>query len=134
MQTLAQLTVREAMHPGVLTCPPETPVLEVARMMATHGVHAVVVSGIARTPQGERLAWGVLSDMDLVRAVVAGDLDEDAGRLMGTEPVTVRAHEPLEAAASAMAEHDVSHLVVLDGAGEPVGVVSTMDVAASVAG
>ena len=42
---------------------------------------------------------------------------------------------PLAAAAEAMVEHDVSHLVVVEGrSGRPVGVVSTLDVARALAG
>jgi CBS domain-containing protein len=29
-------TVRDAMHPGILTCAPEAPLVDVARMMASH--------------------------------------------------------------------------------------------------
>ena len=36
-------TVGDAMSHGVISCPPETPLRVVARMMATHGVHAIFV-------------------------------------------------------------------------------------------
>src|SRR5262249_50533427 len=36
-------TVRDAMSNGVISCPPETPLRVVARMMATFGVHAIFV-------------------------------------------------------------------------------------------
>ena len=32
-----------AMHPGVVACPPQASVKEVARLLATHAIHAVVV-------------------------------------------------------------------------------------------
>ena len=38
-------TVGEVMTPGVLTCLPVTPLRDVARMMARHRVHAIVVFG-----------------------------------------------------------------------------------------
>ena len=58
-------TVGEAMNPGVLTCLPVTPLRSVARMMARHHVHAIVVFG-----SDDRLRpWGVISDLDLVAAI-----------------------------------------------------------------
>jgi CBS domain-containing protein len=36
-------TVADAMSRGVLSCPPETSLRVVARMMATFGVHAIFV-------------------------------------------------------------------------------------------
>ena len=41
-----QATVAQAMHFGVLSCRPEATLAEVAAIMATHHVHAVVVDGI----------------------------------------------------------------------------------------
>jgi hypothetical protein len=42
-------------------------------MMATHHIHCVVIEGINHDPvHGEQLRWGVVSDMDLVRAARAG--------------------------------------------------------------
>lgn len=40
---LRKLRVAEAMHPGMIACPPDTPLRSVARMMATYRVHAIVV-------------------------------------------------------------------------------------------
>ena len=53
------------MTPGVLTCLPVTPLRDVARMMARHHVHAIVVFGT-----DDRLhPWGVVSDLDLISAI-----------------------------------------------------------------
>lgn len=44
------------------------------------------------------------------------------------------ADEPLQNAAQLMSEHGVSHLVVVEGAGGyPLGVLSTLDIAAAYA-
>ena len=51
-------TVGDAMTPGILTCLPVTPLRVVARMMATHRVHAIVVFGHEDT----LLPWGIVSD------------------------------------------------------------------------
>src|SRR5688572_13956725 len=56
--TFDEVTVAEAMHPGVLVCGPESPLRYAARVMATHGVHAVVVLG----DEEEGGLWGIVSD------------------------------------------------------------------------
>jgi CBS domain-containing protein len=66
--------VGEVMTPGVLTCLPLTPLRDVARMMARHRVHAIVVFA-----SDDRLhPWGVVSDLDLVAAI-----STDAGLPIG---------------------------------------------------
>jgi len=127
-------TVREAMHPGILTCAPDVSLVEIAELLATHRVHCVAVIGVAQR-EGARLVWGIVSDLDVVRAVhTAGAEPPTAGEIAATEPVTVDADEPLAAALQAMAEHDVHHLVVVDGAEpQPVGILSCLDVARAIA-
>jgi CBS domain-containing protein len=46
LPNFADARVADVMHPGVLTCPPETSLPTVGRMMARHRVHAVVVTGL----------------------------------------------------------------------------------------
>jgi CBS domain-containing protein len=72
---LGQIPVAEAMHHGVLTCALETPLREVARIMAEHQVHCVVACD--ESEDWSRVAlWGVVSDLDLVGAANAYDIDE----------------------------------------------------------
>jgi CBS domain-containing protein len=93
--------------------------------MANHNVHAVVITNGA----GDR-PIGVLSDLDVVTAIATG-ADCTAFEAAATEPVSVSSHEPLLGAAQLMSDHGVSHLVVVDRAsGYPLGVLSTLDVAA----
>ena len=121
------------MHRGIFSCGPETELIGVARLMARHDVHAVVVIGIeADTRGGERLSWGLITALDLVSAALSGNDALDAGALAGTEIVTVGAEEPLTRAAQLMAEHQLSHLLVVSGS-IPIGVVSTLDVAGCIA-
>jgi CBS domain-containing protein len=119
----------DAMHPGVLSCAPDVPLGEVARIMAQHRVHCVVVEepGV-HGPEG----WSVVSDRDLVAAAAADRLDQPAaGTVAGTWVPRIAADESLARVAQLMAEHDVSHLIVVAAAsGRPVGVISTLDVAA----
>src|SRR2546421_13026299 len=60
-------TVGDAMSRGVISCPPETPLRVVARMMATYGVHAIFVFESGDDDEAPRL-WAVVSDLDLVAA------------------------------------------------------------------
>lgn len=118
------------MHTGIVSCPPETDLMTVARTMASGHIHAVVVSGIESTGRGEHLSWGLLTSLDL--AAAAGSA-ADAGAVCSTEVVTVEAGEPLERAVQLMVEHQLTHLLVVSADALPIGVVSTLDVAGCLA-
>lgn len=128
-------SVADVMHPGVLSCPPETTAREIAATMSEHAVHCVVTDGIAKDRvHGERLVWGVVSDLDLVAAFLADTDDQTASSLARTEIVSVGPDEPLLEAARLMAEHETAHLLVVsESSGRPVGVVSTLDLARAMA-
>jgi CBS domain-containing protein len=115
-------TVGEAMTVGLLTCPPATPLRDVARMMAHHRVHAIVVFGA----DDHLHPWGVVSDLDLVSAI---GTEATAGSIAASPVVTVGPECSLEHAARLFAEHETTHLIVLSGVGLPIGVISTLDVA-----
>ncbi len=124
LPALAHIRVSDCMHHGVLTCPPDAPLRDVAAIMATHRIHAVVVSsGQAERPEG------VVSDLDVV-AAIAGGAECTAGQVAATESLTVSTNATLATAAQLMSEHGVSHLVVVDAArGHPVGILSSLDIA-----
>ena len=126
------LRVADAMHVGVFTCERETPLSEVAATMVREHVHCVVVesgSGDGGPP------WGIVSDLDLVAAATVRDLDEQtAGGSAASPVVTIAPHETLERAAQLMLEHGTSHLIVIGpDRSLPVGVLSTLDIGASLA-
>ncbi len=124
---LPHARVGDAMHPGVVTCRAETSLRDVARILATRHVHCVVVRDVRESSE----AWRVLSDLDLVAAAAGPGFEErTAGGCAATEVVAISAEEPLDAAARLMTEHRTSHLVAIDPASrEPLGIVSTLDVA-----
>lgn len=132
---LAEITVAEAMHPGVLTCPLETSLRDVARMMALYRIHAVVAYGEDNDDVEGPGLWGVVSDLDLVRAAVPGRLEDLSARGTAVTPaVTIGSDDTLQHAAQLMSEHDVTHLIVVDpGAKTPLGVLSTLDLARALA-
>ena len=121
------------MHPGVLTCPPETPLPVVARMMSTYAVHAIVVTDLDPEGESDERPWGIVSGLDVVRAAAVADEEPTAGGIASTELVTVSPDESLARAAQLMSEHELGHLVAVDGDGRPLGVVSTQDVAGALA-
>lgn len=126
-------TVADVMHPGVMSCPPDAPLLTVAQTMATHHVHSVVVGGIATDAvHGDHLVWGLISDMDLVRAAETGIEGRTAEDVATTEAITVEPSTSLATAARLMDVHGTSHLIVASG-GAPVGVLSSLDIAGALA-
>jgi CBS domain-containing protein len=115
-------TVGEAMTPGVLTCLPVTPLRDVARMMARHSVHAIVVFA-----SDDKLhPWGVVSDLDLVGAI---GTHANAGAVAASPVVTVTPDLSLEHAATLLVENETTHLLVISDTGLPIGIVSTLDIA-----
>ena len=133
---LDSISVAEAMHPGVLTCPLEASLLDVARMMARYRVHAIVVFGEDSDDVDGAGLWGVVSDLDLVRAAVAGELeDHTAGGTASTPALLIAPEETVHRAARLMSEHEVAHAIVVDPeSARAVGVLSTLDVAQALSG
>jgi CBS domain-containing protein len=126
---LVHVRVSDCMHHGILSCPPDAPLAQVAAIIAGRGVHAVVV-----TDDHRGRPVGVVSDLDVVAAAVDGS-DLTARQIAATEPLSVSSDESLHRAAQVMAEHRVAHLIVVDAAGGyPVGVLAASDIAAVSAG
>ena len=127
--SLDRTTVGSVMHPGVVTCLPDDSAERVAGTMADLRIHCVAVVGAARRDGGdEHFVWGLLSDMDVLHAVNRAGPNLTAGELAVTTPLALPEEASLEHAASLMVEHDATHVVVVDRAGTPAGVVSTLDV------
>jgi CBS domain-containing protein len=127
-------TVGDAMNHGVISCPPETPLRVVARMMATYGVHAIFVFEHTDEDDEAPQLWAVVSDLDLVAATRL-DLDSlTAGATAVTPLVSVAADRSIAVAGSLMAQYGIAHLAVTDpDFGRPIGVISSLDIARAVA-
>jgi CBS domain-containing protein len=122
-------TVLNAVQLGLIECPADANVRSIARTMAEHTVHCVIVRGI------ERGGWGIVSDLDLMAAMRPELAEATAGQLAATDVVIVEPNDTLVHAAQLMAEHQTAHVVVVDRAtDEPVGILSTIDVARFAAG
>ena len=133
---LAGITVRDAMQLGLFHCRPDGDLRTLARTMAERSIHCLVVGGIRRTEHGgERLTYGIASDLDLMRGLSEPAGARIASDVATTELIAVMPDETLEAAARLMVEHGTAHLIVASPqTGLPVGIVSTLDIARVVAG
>ena len=131
--SLDEVPVGHIMHGGFISCPLETTLQSVARLMAERRVHCVV--GFGDRGEDDTLLWGVVSDADVVSALAAGRELATAGEIASTEVVTIEPHMTVRHAAELMRLHEVSHLLVVDGVSDrPIGIVSTLDVMAIAGG
>jgi CBS domain-containing protein len=73
---VSNLTARDLMTPDVVTVPPETPVVAIARLLSERGISAVPVLDAS----GHLL--GIVTEADLIRRL-AGEADRPAGWLRG---------------------------------------------------
>ena len=119
------IPVDQVMRSRVLTCHAGTPARDLARMMVTHAVHAVVVVG---GEDADEFVTGIVTDRALAEAGVEGR-EAVAEELADPEAPTVLADWSLEQAARQMLGTGSAHIVVIDGRGAPIGMLSTLDLA-----
>lgn len=127
-------TVKDLMHEGLITCPPDTSLGRVAAMLDEHHIHAIVVADRTGAP------LGILSDFDLLVGEWLSVDDESlntmrrlTARDLMTAPIeTVEAGTPASEAALRMTEKDIHRMLVTDG-DQPVGVISISDFVAGLA-
>lgn len=73
---MTSLRARDLMTPDVVTVPPETPVMAIARLLADRGISAAPVV------DGQGQVVGVVTEADLIRRL-AGEEDKPAGWFAG---------------------------------------------------
>jgi CBS domain-containing protein len=128
---VSHLTVRDVMHPGIVSCAGDAGAAEVARMMADRDVHCIAVVGSAPDGSGVRRVWGIVSDLDVLSALTRGGGSATAAELASEPVITVRPTLSLDEAVEAMVRYGAHHVVVTDPQRHtPLGVLSTLDVAA----
>ena len=123
--------VQDWMHCGVITCAPETPVIDVAAKLDAHDISALVVVD----ENGDAL--GVISRTDLVKArFIAPYMKHwrglSAQHLMTKPVISVSAETTIEEAAQLLFEKHIHRLVVVEKSGyhlHPVGILSVTDLA-----
>jgi len=122
------MPIGEFCNREVVVTSPETPIPDVARLMRRYHVGDVV---IAEEREGERIPVGILTDRDIVVALVAEDVDVDkfsAGEVMSFDLTTTREEEDLSEALRIMRERGVRRLPVVNGRGGLVGILTMDDV------
>jgi CBS domain-containing protein len=125
-QPLDGKSVRSAMQLGLFSCPPDTDLRALARMMVERSIHSVVVRGL-------REGYGIVSDLDLL-AGLEDPRAQRAADVVCTDVISVRPDNTLETAAHLMAARGTSHLIVLSPeTGFPVGMLSSLDIARAAA-
>lgn len=138
------MKVRDVMTDGVISVRPETPLKEVARSLAEHGISGVpVVDDDGRVlgvvseadflikeqdpPRPERsLLFSWLFDRDEGRRVEAKLHATTAGECMSRPPITVAPESGLREAAALMTRHGINRLPVVEE-GRLVGIVTRAD-------
>ncbi len=121
---LSTVEVGSVMALGLITCPPDAPLADVAALMSIHQVHAVIVD-----PSSPRL----VTARDVVSAALAGTTSID--QAAAAPPPSAAPHETLQAVAERMHAEQAAHVVVREADdGVARGIVSSFDVAAVAAG
>jgi CBS domain-containing protein len=126
------VTVAPATPVGAVACPPppavarDTTLQEVARMLQRRRVPLVLVG------EGDPL---VVTADDVVRALAGGAAPTtQIGEIAEARPVTVPAEVSVVAVVQLLAARQVTHVVLVDAAGDAVGSVGLQDLAGFVSG
>jgi len=106
-----------------LTTTQEATLLDVVKIMATHNVGLVAVVDEAGRP------LGVVSERDVIRALARGVQLSAKAIEVGTRGnlLTAKAEDDIYSVVKKMRERGTRHILVVDDAGELVGVVSIRD-------
>ena len=119
----AEITIREIVHAGVLSCAPETPVSEAARRMVEAQCSSIVVesAGSIVGIWTEQDALGLdISNAELFQSAIA--------QFMSAPVKTLAIDTGIGEAALRFREEGVRHFLVIDAAGAPCGIISQSDI------
>lgn len=123
------MKVSEIMTRAAVTDLPNDTVAEAAKKMWEQQTGSLLVV------EGDEQLAGIITERDVLKAAATGvDLGAvTVGEVMGREPITVHPGATLREAAKTMTDNWIRHLPVVDE-GKLVGVISTRDLAAVLAG
>lgn len=121
-QAIFGVTVRDLLGRIPVTAAPSASIREVAQVMTSHNVSAMLVTDAGRLV-------GIVTDRDLRRRVVATGLDVDRAveEIMTRDPITVSDDAAAFAVLLEMTDRGVHHLPVVDADGTPTGLISAGD-------
>ena len=109
---------------GVFTTAPDTPLLEITKLLGTHGIGCIVITA----PDGKVI--GIVSERDIVREISrAGSkvLKEAVEACMTKTVVTCREFDTIDRIMAEMTAHRFRHMPVVER-GRLIGLVSIGDV------
>ena len=118
----------------VIQCATDTSALEIAQLMRTSHIGAVIV--VDRS-NGEHVAAGIVTDRDLVVQVMAEDADATritAGELIRSPLITAADGDDVNDTLELMAFNGVRRIPVVNEYGTPVGIVTFDDLLKLTAG
>ena len=116
------MIVKQAMTKQVLVTNPNTTVRDAAKVMSENRVGCLVV-------MEDKKLVGIVTELDIVSKVVAGDLDPNTTavqEVMTKEVITIQADQTLEEASNLMIEHQIKKLPVLEK-DKLVGIITATD-------
>jgi predicted transcriptional regulator len=115
--------VRDIYHKGVILCKPDTPLLEVVRVMADTEIHAVMVAEREEEPP-----VGVVSHTDAI-AHYGKDLTSiQACDVMTPDVISISEDVAVGEAAKRLLDSHIHRLLVVNEDGRPLGILSTTDI------
>ena len=119
MRTGGDTRVVDAMHRGVIACEAASSALTLARVMAAHRIHCVVV----KTADAPRL----VTDGELAAALYDGQLERRTAEELSRPAPLLRLDDTLAFALARMHEDGVTHAIVVTPSFGLLGVVSVID-------
>jgi len=129
IMTEGELKVENVMSKAVMSVELNTNAKDCAKAMAKRGVSCAVI-----TQAGS--AVGIVTERDLVSKVMAENIDPKnvlVRDIMSTPLISVAPEAPLADAADLMAQYRIRRLVVVDSTGALAGLITTGDIARSLA-
>ncbi|MCM2478099.1 DUF294 nucleotidyltransferase-like domain-containing protein [Serpentinimonas maccroryi] len=119
--SLITTPVRSLLKRAPVTLPPQTPIIEAARLMREHRISSVLIVQ-------DGALFGLITDRDLRNRVVAAGLDtaRPIFEIATLAPLTISVQQHAFDALLLMARHNIHHVPVLDGAAV-VGMICSSD-------
>ncbi len=118
------MKVSDIVARSLITISSDETVIEATRRMVQNNIGLLVVCD---NKDSTKLA-GVLSERDIIKAIASGGrLPDTVSALCTKNVITVKADSDVAEVAKSMNRHKIRHVVVVDDANAPKGVVSMRD-------
>ena len=119
------ITISDMMSKTLETIQEMASVREAAKKMKEKGVSSLLAVDVDGKPQG------LITERDLVRKVCVNDKPVSAvtnKEIMSSSPlISIKVSSSVSEAADMMLQHNVRHLLVIDNADKPLGIITPLD-------